>query len=94
MDVVNESSLKRVCLAWVSEWDGIPLDERGQQLSMLIEQALSYIVDSVDEWIDAAVAHGQDVARHPHVVDACEAEKLRLFSVPNTEMREEPWTLI
>ena len=50
----------------------------------------TYIVDSVDERVDAAVAHGQDVARHPHVVDACEAEKLRLFSVPNTEMREEP----
>ena len=32
-----------------------------------------YVVDAVDEGVDAAVAHGQDVAPHPHVVDASEA---------------------
>ena len=41
---------------------------------------LSYIVDSVDEGVDATVAHGQDVARHPHVVNASEAETGGLIS--------------
>ena len=35
-----------------------------------------YVVDPVDKGVDAAVAHGQDVAPHPHVVDASEAATL------------------
>ena len=41
----------------------------------------NYIVDAVDEGVDAAVAHGQDVAPHPHVVDASEAATFDFISV-------------
>ena len=41
----------------------------------------NYIVDPVDEGVDAAVAHGQDVAPHPHVVDASEAATFDFISV-------------
>ena len=46
----------------------------------MMNDEFSYVVDSVDERIDTAVAHGQDVARHPDVVDACEAAKWGMVS--------------
>ena len=32
----------------------------------------THVVDAVDDGVATAVAHGQDVAGHPHVVDAAE----------------------
>ena len=45
---------------------------------------MPYIVDSVDERVDTAVAHGQDVAPHPHIVYASEAGTFELVSVLHT----------
>jgi hypothetical protein len=34
---------------------------------------VAHVVDAIDDGVAAAVAHGQDVAGHPDVVDAAES---------------------
>ena len=47
----------------------------------LLHKSVPYIVDSVDERVDTAVAHGQDMAAHPHVVYTSEAGTCEFVSV-------------
>ena len=42
---------------------------------------MPYIVDSIDERVDTAVAHGKDMAAHPHVVYTSEAGTCEFVSV-------------